>query len=262
MSNFVVGDIHGSYDKLMRALGTSGFSDSDTLYFTGDICDRGKQNKEVVDFLLSLGDRFKGCFGNHDVWLYLWLNEEDSYTGNEVWTYNGGYTTVDSFKFLMENGVWTDEEYRNKLISLLGNLKYIHSYTPNIRVMHTPTSDYVLSRIEKSSLNLNLQDISLKKALDSWVIQNRVYDEMLFDRSVLYSSSKLYGTKIKVESFGKDKPLTIVGHTPLKEVTYFDDINVLCIDTAGFLESGRISVIDMDTFICYDSNGEKKKLEI
>ena len=71
MSNFVVGDIHGSYDKLMRALETSGFSDSDTLYFTGDICDRGKKNKEVVDFLLSLGDRFKGCFGNHDVWLYL-----------------------------------------------------------------------------------------------------------------------------------------------------------------------------------------------
>ena len=118
MSNFVVGDIHGSYDKLMRALETSGFSDLDTLYFTGDICDRGKQNKEVVDFLLSLGDRFKGCFGNHDVWLYLWLTEEDSYRGNEVWTYNGGYTTVDSFKFLMENGVWTDEEYRNKLISL------------------------------------------------------------------------------------------------------------------------------------------------
>ena len=261
MSNFVVGDIHGSYDKLMRALETSGFSDSDTLYFTGDICDRGKQNKEVVDFLLSLGDRFKGCFGNHDVWLYLWLTEEDSYRGNEVWTYNGGYTTVDSFKFLMENGVWTDEEYRNKLISLLGNLKYIYSYTPNIRVMHTPTSDYVLSRIE-NSLNLNLQDISLKKALDSWVIQNRVYDEMLFDRSVLYSSNKIYGTGMGVKSFGKDKPLTIVGHTPLKEVTYFDDINVLCIDTASFLESGGISVIDMDTFICYDSNGEKKKIEI
>ena len=108
----------------------------------------------------------------------------------------------------------------------------------------------------------NDEKISLKKALDSWVIQNRVYDEMLFDRSVLYSSNKIYGTGMEVKSFGKDKPLTIVGHTPLKEVTYCDDINVLCIDTAGFLESGRISVIDMDTFMCYDSNGEKKKIEI
>ena len=42
--------------QIMKALETSGFSDSDTLYFTGDICDRGKKNKEVVDFLLSLGD--------------------------------------------------------------------------------------------------------------------------------------------------------------------------------------------------------------
>ena len=41
MSRFIVGDIHGSYDRLMTALDLCKFSDSDTLYCTGDIGDRG-----------------------------------------------------------------------------------------------------------------------------------------------------------------------------------------------------------------------------
>ena len=259
MKNFVVGDVHGSYDKLMLALETAGFRDSDNLYFTGDICDRGTQNKEVMDFFLSLGDRFKGCFGNHDIWLYLWLNEETSYRINEVWMWNGGYTTVDSFKFLRDNDHWVDEEYRIKLLSLLGNLRYIWQYTPNIRVMHTSTYDYILEGASEF-FNLDIFNTSLKEALDTGFIQNRAYDEQVFDRNVLYSSNKIYGTDMEVNSFGKDKPLTIIGHTPLKEVTYCDDLNILCIDTAGFLKDGRISVVDMGTFKCYDS--DKKEFDL
>ena len=109
-------------------------------------------------------------------------------------------------------------------------------------------------------VNLDIFNTSLKEALDTGFIQNRAYDEQVFDRNVLYSSNKIYGTDMEVNSFGKDKPLTIIGHTPLKEVTYYDDLNILCIDTAGFLKDGRISVVDMGTFKCYDS--DKKEFDL
>ena len=47
MSRFIVGDIHGSYDKLMTALELCKFSDSDILYCTGDIAP-GLISKPIV----------------------------------------------------------------------------------------------------------------------------------------------------------------------------------------------------------------------
>ena len=73
MSRFIVGDIHGSYDRLMTALDLCKFSDSDTLYCTGDIGDRGPDVRKCIDFLMSLKDRFKPVIGNHDVWAYQYL---------------------------------------------------------------------------------------------------------------------------------------------------------------------------------------------
>ena len=76
MSKFITGDIHGSYDRLMRALELCKFSDNDTLYCTGDIGDRGPQIKACLEFLMSLGDRFKPVIGNHDIWAYLKLSDD------------------------------------------------------------------------------------------------------------------------------------------------------------------------------------------
>ena len=74
MLRFVSGYIFGSYDKLMQALELCKFSDNDTLYCAGDIGDRGPQVKACLEFLMSLGDRFKPVIGNHDVWAYLKLS--------------------------------------------------------------------------------------------------------------------------------------------------------------------------------------------
>ena len=90
--NLIVGDIHGQYSMLMKALDRAGFNpDSDVLYTTGDIADKGPDSAAVVAFLHSLPD-CRMVMGNHDVWLenYLltgrappiWLNE------------NGGSATV------------------------------------------------------------------------------------------------------------------------------------------------------------------------
>lgn len=261
MSNFVIGDTHGSYDKVMKALELAKFSDSDILYFTGDLCDRGNQNKEVVDFFMSLNDRFRGCFGNHDVWLYSWLTDQLSLDARETWVYNGGEYTLRGFPTMRSRKEWIDEDYRNKFTEFVGNLKYIQSVNSNIRVMHTLTPDDTFESSENK-----FYDLSLKDALASGFI-DPVFDTVVFDRKVLYSSkdSNSYmriseGAQSKV--FNKNNPLTIIGHTPLKEVLYCRDLNTLCIDTGGFASIGRISVVDLDTFICYDSDGGIKDLDL
>lgn len=276
LSNFVIGDTHGSYDKVMRTLELAKFSDSDTLYFTGDLCDRGTQNKEILDFFMSLGDRFKGCFGNHDVWLYTWLKDEIQLYAREVWYANGGNNTIDS---LYDAGIkqkegWSDKEYVDKLIDFVGSLKYIQSPSEGIRVMHTLTTDEVLLKNIVIHDMKDVYNLSLKDAIETGFLLDTVFDEEIFDRSVLYSSKQFhrysYSRSVYKENtkdaesviFNQDNPLTIVGHTPLKEVVYCKDLNTLCIDTGGFADIGRISVVKLDDFTCYDSNGNVQDLDM
>ena len=94
MSRFIVGDIHGSYDRLMTALDLCKFSDSDTLYCTGDIGDRGPDVRKCIDFLMSLKDRFKSVIGNHDVWAYQYLSDTISRISSDTWEYNSGGCTM------------------------------------------------------------------------------------------------------------------------------------------------------------------------
>ena len=102
MSRFIVGDIHGSYDRLMKALELCKFSDSDILYCTGDIGDRGPNVRECIEFLMSLGSRFKPVIGNHDVWAYEYLTDTINRYSNDVWECNEGQCTMDAL-FSMDN---------------------------------------------------------------------------------------------------------------------------------------------------------------
>ena len=64
-SVYVVGDLHGSYQLLMRQLMTIDFDfENDLLICTGDLIDKGKENLECI----SLIDKpwFKSVRGNHE----------------------------------------------------------------------------------------------------------------------------------------------------------------------------------------------------
>lgn len=67
--DFAVGDIHGSFSALQRALDRIGFvPGQDRLFSVGDLVDRGPESDQVLDWL----DRpwFHAICGNHDfmVW--------------------------------------------------------------------------------------------------------------------------------------------------------------------------------------------------
>lgn len=68
MSTYVVGDIQGCYEPLCRLLEAVKFdSANDTLLSVGDLINRGPNNLGVLRLLRSLGSRFLGVLGNHDL---------------------------------------------------------------------------------------------------------------------------------------------------------------------------------------------------
>lgn len=73
-----IGDIHGCNTVLQKYLSDNGGIKDDEFYiFSGDYIDRGIENAEVVNFLISIKDRKNVLMleGNHERWLWLYAND-------------------------------------------------------------------------------------------------------------------------------------------------------------------------------------------
>jgi serine/threonine protein phosphatase 1 len=94
---FVIGDIHGCFDKLSALMDKIPINfKQDQLIFIGDYIDRGSSSLEVVDYLIDLKNRLPGTIflkGNHEDMLENYLDGSDRFT----YLLNGGQRTLDAY---------------------------------------------------------------------------------------------------------------------------------------------------------------------
>ncbi len=77
MAVYAIGDIQGCLDELLALLNQIQFNpQQDTLWFAGDLVNRGPKSLETLQFIRSLGNRAITVLGNHDLHL-LALAEGD-----------------------------------------------------------------------------------------------------------------------------------------------------------------------------------------
>lgn len=105
---FVIGDIHGQTDTALRALREAGLLDAEgtwaagdaTLWFLGDLTDRGDQGLEAIDLVMRLqseasaaGGAVRCLAGNHDL-LFMGVKRFAPGPGAgellDTWLMNGG----------------------------------------------------------------------------------------------------------------------------------------------------------------------------
>ncbi|WP_078392581.1 metallophosphoesterase family protein [Shouchella patagoniensis] len=91
---FVIGDIHGCYNELVKLL-SYWKKESEQLVFLGDYIDRGPDSLAVVQLVQSLvhNDQAIALKGNHEDMFLDWLKE----TNSERFLRNGGSETICSF---------------------------------------------------------------------------------------------------------------------------------------------------------------------
>lgn len=87
MTTYAIGDIQGCYDPLQQLLEHIQFDPNyDTLWFTGDIVNRGPHSLRTLRFVKALGKNQRMVLGNHDLHLLAVASgiqssrEEDTFT--------------------------------------------------------------------------------------------------------------------------------------------------------------------------------------
>lgn len=93
----VIGDVHGHYKGLMTLMDAISPTSDDSIYFLGDLIDRGPQSAEVVSFVME--NEYHCLLGNHEQMLVNILTQERNPAPVvQAWLYSGGQATVASYQ--------------------------------------------------------------------------------------------------------------------------------------------------------------------
>lgn len=101
---WVIGDVHGEYDKLILLL--SKLPSDAVVCFTGDLIDRGEDSAKVVELVMQNG--YFCVLGNHEL---MMIKSHKNEQEKELWLCNGGEKTLSSYAKLDDEVFEAHVEY-------------------------------------------------------------------------------------------------------------------------------------------------------
>jgi serine/threonine protein phosphatase 1 len=136
LASFVIGDTHGCLKTLRHLLEEKlALTHNDSVYFLGDLIDRGQNSAQVITYILDLkqkGYNISSIRGNHEQML---LDAVDSKSGLKDWVLNTGNLTLNSYKKLFGHFFTFPEGIPNEHLNFFKNLP-IYQIVGNSILVH------------------------------------------------------------------------------------------------------------------------------
>lgn len=117
---YVMSDIHGQFDALMKMMEQIGFTDEDELYIIGDVIDRGAKSVECIRWIMNQ-DNVLTLLGNHELILY------DTYLHDAMPVYHS-LTEVRALSDNEQKAImkWIEDMPECKLVKVNGKQFYLN----------------------------------------------------------------------------------------------------------------------------------------
>lgn len=226
--DYVVGDIHGQFSLLTKALTEIGFDPSiDRLFSVGDLVDRGPESEDCTEWLAK--PWFHAVRGNHE---QMAIDARVGY--------------FDKRTYMMNGGAWfmsLPREYQRFYADAFEALPILIE----IEVQHATWPESQLVGLVHAGCPMDswteLKEELVKQSQNIGSLGNYVENNCLWSRTRIQT-----GDRKPVAGIHK----VISGHTPLKNVVELG--NSLFIDTAGWLpktEAAAFTFVELPTWLIH-----------
>lgn len=237
--DFIVGDIHGSYELLKNALKKSGFSvGRDRLFSVGDLIDRGPESDRVLIFLdwLTNGNG-AAVRGNHEQMLV------------DIYAKGDPDPAVEEFMYSHNGMSWLshqDPSWRRQAAMTFSNLPWaieIETTKGMVGLVHADVP-----------IGMSWQDFTMALESHDKSVRDEVRETALWSRDRMAQDDKT-----GVSGIGR----VFVGHTPINcpkrlgNIFYIDTGAVFGLKTEN-PEDGRLTIADIvETTTSFDLSREE-----
>lgn len=216
---FVVGDIHGEFDKLETCLADQGFDPAeDVLISVGDLVDRGPDSMAALRYIQH--PWFHRVLGNHETFVTEYLR--------------GRFTRSEAAD---AGGDWFIDLPKEELRTIAAQLEL----APVAMTVITPAGYRV--GITHGDCPNNWAVILEKLAIEHYWQKNMI-ETCLYSRRLI--NTVKYGGYQPRSALIDGVDFAFHGHTPMDEIVTLD--NRSWIDTAACY-GGKLSILDMDSWI-------------
>lgn len=229
----VFGDIHGCYEPLKEYFETYPYNENEMYIFCGDYIDRGRQNKETLEFLMELSKNHNVLFleGNHEKWLNYYSLDEIENIKSKTFLHKTMVELLD-----------LDKKDIREFYRKIGQIAYFNYGQTNYLISHGGIS-YIPEELQLiateqfingvGDYNVDIDNVYANNTMDNLIVQihghrNTHEIDNCNIKSFNLEGKVEFGGYLKVLQLSKDEIPTMVkiknnNFAPIEEVNEFKE---------------------------------------